>query len=151
MSRCTGHCCELFYLPFTPKQIKQVRKLKEKKERGHITFKKGKAVNANDGGLYEIKEIAEMVIPISPSKEKVTATILNQGGYHKDHYYTCKNFDKETRNCKIYSSRPHMCRNHPVQIYCKEEYIAIGTLKERAENGRCEYRNCTGCQNVELK
>lgn len=40
------------------------------------------------------------------------------------HNYTCKHFDKETRNCGIYEHRPLMCREYP--------------------NGyRCRYKGCT--------
>jgi Fe-S-cluster containining protein len=33
-------------------------------------------------------------------------------------YYSCKHFDRESRNCTIYEIRPGMCRDYPYRSTC---------------------------------
>jgi Fe-S-cluster containining protein len=139
IKRCTGHCCEIFYLPFTPKQLKAVRKLKKKKGM-NISIKGNKAINSRSG-VMDIRQVAEMAIPISPSKEKITEHIGEKYAYGK--YYTCKNFDKETKNCKIYDLRPKMCRDFPYGLHTLE----VNVLDNEIDQTRCYYKSCNGCQN----
>lgn len=132
IKRCNGHCCEIFFLPFTPKQLGSVRKLKKKKGM-NISIKGNKAINSRSG-FQDIQIVAEMVISISPSREKLESHIGESAGKNGN-WYTCRNFDKETRNCKIYDSRPRMCRDFP-----------YGILAEN-DKTKCYYKSCNGCQN----
>lgn len=38
---------------------------------------------------------------------------------HKGYHYTCKHFDKNTGNCRIYKTRPKMCSAYPYGNECK--------------------------------
>ncbi len=49
----------------------------------------------------------------------------------KHHYYTCKHFDTEGRNCTIYDDRPSMCREYPYEHRCK--YEACTWTSEKAD------------------
>ena len=42
-----------------------------------------------------------------------------------DGVYGCRNFDPETRDCRIYETRPPMCRRYPAKP-CKYEHCTKG-------------------------
>lgn len=86
---CSGSCCENFPLPFSKEILN--RKLQE-----GVQF---------NGTPNETKMIAEMVIPIQKEAFK-----HNGSRYF---WYTCKNWDRETRKCTVYEKRPVMCRTYP--------------------------------------
>lgn len=132
IKRCTGHCCEMFFLPFTPRQLKKLKKLKRKK-RMHPYLKGNHVINSRHN-YEDMDTIMNMVIPISPSREKLNSHI-GESASKNGNWYTCKNFDKETRNCKIYNTRPRMCRDFP-----------YGILSE-IDKTKCYYKSCHGCQN----
>lgn len=94
--RCTGHCCERFYLPFSPEA------LKDRAER----FPEDK----------QLQQVAGMVVyleyGINPDS-RTPPSPTRQG-----HWYTCSNFNKETRGCNIYQTRPDMCRDYPYSEPC---------------------------------
>jgi Fe-S-cluster containining protein len=92
--RCTGHCCERFYLPNTPGELENIAKCAEK---GDATVAK------------EFRKVADMVIFLRRDDHK--------GVYH----YTCKHFDVATRNCTDYEDRPRMCRSFPNDRPCPYE------------------------------
>ena len=50
-------------------------------------------IGSNRSG-FRIKQIGEVVV-------------------NETSWYTCKNFNKETRNCDDYENRPNMCKDHP--------------------------------------
>lgn len=89
--RCTGHCCEDFILPLSPSEL-------------HTRVEEHK-----DNDL-----IARMVL----YKGKYRAVDRNFPGEPEAHHYTCRHFDKATRNCAIYEQRPDMCRDHPYNKPC---------------------------------
>lgn len=62
-------------------------------------------LNAKRSDLMEGDVIADMVIPLFPNAKD---------GY----WYTCRNFDTETRLCRVYDERPQMCRTFPNRYRC---------------------------------
>jgi Fe-S-cluster containining protein len=93
VSRCTGHCCRVFSLPNSPKEVAS----KEFRE-----------------GVVDGEIISDMVIPLDYEP-------LEDDGKPYRWFYTCKHFDGE--NCTNYEGRPMMCRTYPdggkcVQLGC---------------------------------
>lgn len=89
--RCTGHCCEDFILPRSPEEL-------HTRTTGH-----------KDDNL-----IARMVLYLG----KYRAENQNYPGGSEGHHYTCRYFDKATRDCTIYEERPDMCRDAPYNRPC---------------------------------
>ncbi len=89
--RCTGHCCECFWLPWD-----------------HTTLIQ-RADRLRDG-----HQISRMVIPISsPSPEAHPFIVpLGVGGA----FYTCQHYTDG--QCTIYADRPAMCREYPYDKRC---------------------------------
>lgn len=113
--RCSGDCCQLFCI-----MGKTVEELKELINAGNYS--------AND------QQIPNMIVPLSYEEYVIKANELRKDGLEiikKDDYnnnwFRCKNYDAVEKICRIYDTRPDMCRTYP---YC------------RGEKG-CEYRNCT--------
>jgi Fe-S-cluster containining protein len=102
MSRCTGHCCKKFYLPYEPDELVEFRK-------------------RNEGGTIKLAQdnvkVCDMVIPLGPLNGKDVNGDPYKGlvnGY----YYTCKNY--KDGNCSIYETRPYVCSDYPYEGHtCK--------------------------------
>lgn len=99
--RCTGHCCRAFFLPYSYEQ------LQAKKADGSL--------RARD------EQVPDMVIPLGQYENLPVElkAIVPPGSDSNDHYYTCKNYDTATGNCKVYETRPHMCSDYPYGSSCK--------------------------------
>lgn len=128
MSRCTGHCCKRFYLPFSPTELQRAAAYSEKyRIPGTNEYKEGWEEGfKNDHGdkvfrFYEdIEEIAGMAILLEWNNLDANGdTVVKRG-----HWYRCDNLDPETNNCTIYETRPNMCRRYP-------------------DSGVCDYKACT--------
>ena len=69
--------------------------------------------------------IADMLIPLTHDEavERCETFGINpdfvrqmdEGGYT---YYTCKNWNEETRQCGVYDARPDMCATYPYGSPC---------------------------------
>lgn len=101
MNKCNGSCCERFFISSSPAELNE-------------------RASKNDPTVdIDIQQIAAMVIPIEEAKGEGVP------GY----WYTCKNWDTETRLCTIYETRPQMCRDFPYMDPCincgweNQEYI----------------------------
>ena len=121
MNRCTGHCCENFTLPYTPMELKH----------------RAKRLKVGDKYFHEDHtQVAEMVIFLGTyasgtdrrGRKKIKGTKLYYG--KSIHHYTCKHYNRETRNCMNYENRPAMCRNYP-------------------DGHKCNYRGCTLKQDIQ--
>ena len=88
--KCDGSCCERFYIGQSQEELAQL------------------AIDYPDDP--DSQEIAKMVILLGPSDHQEGKV----GGF----WYTCKNWDDQTRLCKIYESRPQMCRDYPYSSPC---------------------------------
>jgi Fe-S-cluster containining protein len=99
---CPGWCCAAFYWPT---RLSDMRRHPER--------------------YYDGSQIADMLIPLTPKEarkryEKFSGRTT--GAYtwkHRGHWFTCKNWDEETRLCKIYEDRPQMCRDYPYGKECQ--------------------------------
>ena len=104
---CTGQCCERFFLPRSPLEL---------------------------WTQYEDWLIAGMSSELDIDKIAPMVTPLEQEG--SGYWYSCKHFDTETRLCKIYESRPNMCRDYPYDSPCRycglenEDYQSREVLPE---------------------
>lgn len=96
-SRCTGHCCRCFVLPCGPAELEAEK------------------ARVKDG-----EQIAAMVIYLGQHEVgwSPEAPILDPAP-EGHHYYTCKNFDVTTNNCRAYETRPAMCRDYPYGNPCR--------------------------------
>jgi len=105
ISRCTGHCCEKFTLPYTPSEL---RKIYEGRGKGEI-----------GGATVDIdwKEAQQIILMVK--------SIMNDYTPKNPRLYTCRNFDVTTRNCKIYDHRPRMCRNFPYGKKCPNKECTL--------------------------
>lgn len=83
---CSGHCCEQFWLPYSPEKIHEMAK------------DNNIVMNENP---KEMELISEMII------------LLKEPDDGLQYMYTCKHFNKQTRLCMNYDNRPNVCRNHP--------------------------------------
>lgn len=118
-SACPGYCCAAFYWPRT------------------ITEQRRRAAETYDG-----EQIADMLVRLTPkqARERYEKFSGKQSGLHyswkhRGHYFTCKNWDEDTRLCKIYEDRPAMCRDFPYGTECPHGCGFCGGLasEERAK------------------
>lgn len=146
--RCTGHCCETFFLRFSSDKIEKIKKV-ELNGFDHIEEIYDHETNeysykGSKSGFIatELLQVANMVIPKDMTLEEIDALytfneivsnqdLLNTVKKLEGRFYTCKNFNKETKDCNIYESRPKMCSSFP---------------NECLPEGKCNYRKCTACK-----
>lgn len=114
MSRCTGHCCESFWLPLSPMELKHQRK---RALLGKCRWNK-----------EDLMKISEMVIFQRPHETS---------GYR----YTCKYWDPNTGNCNNYQNRPTMCKDYPYGNPCKIKGCTMVVPKELKEDNICESKD----------
>lgn len=98
MSRCTGHCCKRFYLPYDKAGLDLAA------ERDLKAFP--------EGPPNQIDVIATMVIPFEGPD------ILRDDSDARAFFYTCKHHDEATGNCMNYENRPTMCSSYPYEREC---------------------------------
>lgn len=116
--RCTGHCCEAFIIG-SPEQVKR-----------RYDAAMSVPVNMRRRDDHETIQIYEMVEylgqftfnpvhPVTDITDYYERT--GQSQFKKNdprfrdmgHFHRCKNFDKVSRNCTIYETRPAMCSGYP--------------------------------------
>ena len=110
--RCTGHCCEGFFLPFSPANLAAAFY-----RWAHSTA----AVKvAPDGPIYDdIWLIAPMVRLVRFGTPPLRMKPGHDGkGSTQAHYYRCVHHNRKTGNCEIYAMRPRMCREYPYGREC---------------------------------
>lgn len=109
---CDGRCCERFFFPLTPEDLATKAGCIE---RGEETYK---------DGAEEFLTIANMLIYLEPD-DKPNEETGDLGAW-----YTCKNWDTETRRCMIYETRPMMCRGYPYGKECTSCGSTCGTTED---------------------
>lgn len=104
--RCTGHCCELFTLPYDPSDVKRM---------AFDAWRRGFGTSAYGTRVRGALVLSDMLIPRGfgnlPQHTPAQATWL----------YTCRHYDKEAGLCGIYERRPSMCRCYPYGRTCEFE------------------------------
>lgn len=104
MSRCTGHCCRGFDLPFDLDTLDQLRLAYE--AHPDLEPNEDKPDTWPDGLVYpeDGRQIVTMVIPLE----------LGPRGQ----LFTCRNLDAAGIDCTAYDTRPAMCREFPYGRAC---------------------------------
>lgn len=82
--RCTGHCCREFTLPFSDQEIED-----------YAAGRNLPPDESSDSGF-----MARNAVFVGKSR---------YGGK----YFTCKQYDAETGDCRAYESRPRVCKQYP--------------------------------------
>lgn len=122
MDRCTGHCCRRFSLPFSPEEWKASYEQELRIQSGEL--KENPDPNGPPWPLprpVDVMIVAQMIIPLgahnwSPQTGKPYAD--DGQGDRLGHHYTCKHLDDATGNCRIYETRPEVCRKYPYGRPC---------------------------------
>lgn len=100
MSRCDGRCCKKFAIRQSPEQVAW----------NAIAASQGKMAEWSDGSKTrpepDAEQMNQMLVPLDEKTEP---------GYW---LYTCKNWGKKSGLCKIYETRPEMCRGYGVSYPC---------------------------------
>lgn len=128
--KCSGHCCKVFYLPYSFDEMNHFKRLsslgKTKEEKVKDLFK-----------------IANLIIPVRAESCKTYAienSLIYSSSRKSSHmynvmyYYTCKNYDAIKHKCLDYENRPSMCSKYPYmrQCYyrdCTLKYIHVPTIE----------------------
>lgn len=102
--RCTGHCCKRFRVAdYTSLQVAYW------KEHGH-----------------------EYDSPIKPDTQQVIDMIIDLGVPPTEDddraVFNCSNLDAATGDCKIYETRPKMCRSYPNGKPCRFEGCTLDRM-----------------------
>jgi Fe-S-cluster containining protein len=96
-SRCTGHCCQRFHLPYTPEELADAHH---------------RAIVNEEPETSDLRMIGLMVRYVGPdigldcNGDQRPPALFPQGAW-----YTCSHF--VDGNCSIYETRPRMCREYP--------------------------------------
>ncbi len=110
VGRCSGHCCQAFTLPLTPEYVDELKSAAEGAERGEPWPSHLRRYTDDD-----IAIVARMVRPLG------RFPILTPAGHRFRsplEWYACEHHDSESGDCKIYETRPRMCRDHPYGNTC---------------------------------
>lgn len=112
--RCTGHCCEMFTLPFGPDELTA-------------------RCASEDRKLVDGEIIRDMVVYLGPTdKHPGDGTPLGRTVY----LYTCRHFDRERHDCRIYETRPRMCREYPYGKRCLYPACTWAAAREGRVDGQ---------------
>lgn len=104
-TRCSGHCCKRFPLPFGPVELWTE----------YLEVRASDKVVRHDP--VEIVKVAEMVVYLGATYAPPGAIFHN--GTTIKHYYTCRYHDAATGDCKNYENRPNMCSDYPYGQPCE--------------------------------
>ena len=112
-TRCSGHCCRAFYLPFSHEELRaNWRAWRDG------TFARGETDVFGRGVLQDIDLIYPMVRPLGhPRHSPAPLKNTKADGSAPGHYYTCVHL-RADGDCGIYADRPAMCRDYPYGIEC---------------------------------
>lgn len=97
-SRCTGHCCKRFYLPYTSK----------------LEF----ADVVSHGRVQDGPFILDMLIKLPEQTTDIRGKRLRKDDPQRHEYWTCRHYDTKTGDCRVYDQRPAMCRDYPYGKPC---------------------------------
>jgi Fe-S-cluster containining protein len=100
VTRCAGHCCRVFSLPYGPEEMK-----------------------TRAPGFVDGEQIAAMVKHLGHG---LAASFPGAPPHTVPaHYYTCTNHDPETGDCRAYETRPGMCSDFPYGKPCPYPDCAV--------------------------
>lgn len=131
--RCTGHCCQKFFLPHSPAELRAaymhwVKSRDPKYE--HPLMLGEHSYGGRVALIIDIHLIYPMVRFITRA-DKPPYRVAKKHDFTKGaHYYTCVHWDKKSRFCSIYEIRPQMCSEYPYHGACN---YAACTWEERKQ------------------
>lgn len=135
MSRCTGQCCRMFTLKYSPEDLERLASYERLAWVVHLEglvdgteeyawpFDIGTVAIPED-----VEQVADMVIPRGMLKAGATHPLSGQAILADVWAYDCKNLGADG-DCTIYEDRPRMCRKYP----------------RSRQFGICEYVGAGGC------
>ncbi len=133
MSRCTGHCCQSFTLPWCdgPRDLERKKAdLAEKMKKPLEGFETGEddkdaayiydmLIHLGKGEEFVLKTI-ERELPRNrkwlselSAEDRAAAEERMSKANENQSWWTCRHYDKESGNCSDYENRPSMCRKYP--------------------------------------
>lgn len=105
MGKCTmcGKCCEAITLNASKHEVRKARKSQTGANRDtcELIIKSWKRISQ------------KQAYRINPYMKIVDARLKVKDWKHAPFYYSCQNYDKETRMCKIHDHRPPICSGYP--------------------------------------
>jgi Fe-S-cluster containining protein len=118
--KCGGQCCKRFYLPHAPDVFRSdyLRWLTNQNNTVLIKNDHCDNIEAFKYALRfnDIHIIYPMLIYLgSFDFDPADGRKLNE----KVHHYTCAHHDGKTGLCRIYDTRPAMCRDYPYGVACR--------------------------------
>lgn len=105
-NRCTGKCCESFYLPMEWSEWEQI-----------VTS----GIVPDEFNYADAHMILAMVRP-------------DQSRPSEGNRYTCVHFSGTS--CLIYSTRPNMCKEYPYDIPCEHGLMCASKISRAGQVGR---------------
>jgi Fe-S-cluster containining protein len=110
---CDGRCCSVFFFPRTPREIAE-------------KIEQDGAFNGNDGRMVQ-----DMLVPLTTEEANARAERFGVPAkmISKDHMFTCRHWDEDTRLCTVYEHRPDLCRDFPYGKACPNDCGAEGGQK----------------------
>jgi len=88
-----GLCCRAFTLPYSPTRLKRLAAL--------------------FSGDRELQFMISSLIPLGRHRRNPVFPLIRNAGGARTHFYTCRNFDKQSGDCTVYKTRPGMCKRYP--------------------------------------
>lgn len=134
--RCTGHCCQMFTIPYSPEKMWASY---------HRWMKSGEHVSMNDGDTTPVAQDIFLIAPMLRyegfhTKQTIPVVNPSDGTLMGDedipggaHYYSCKHFDTKANLCTIYEHRPAMCRDYPNGKPCNYKHCTWTSHKAKKE------------------
>ena len=127
--RCTGHCCKLFFLPYSPDELRfsYAQWLQRSKEGQQPLYMggvhaPGSLVESGPGVIWDIHLVYPMVRYLGKMVPPEGTFAFDYG---EGHFYTCVHYkaspDGEGGDCGIYDFRPAMCRDYPYGGKCRDK------------------------------
>lgn len=120
--RCTGACCEAFYLPYSPREVwnfYHIWKVSQGDTKHQTLLEMNSGLTTTPRMITEIYIIAPMLTYLGFIPRPFDVVDGRSAEDETAHYYTCKHFDTEARKCTIYEHRPLMCRDYPYKSGCR--------------------------------
>lgn len=96
VEKCTGRCCESFFLPFTQESLEE-------------------AYESTVNGVAD-KTFPDLMIWKPYLVHLEAANVVDTGAAGA--FWMCTAFDPLTRKCTIYEARPSACREYPYMKRC---------------------------------
>lgn len=131
--RCTGHCCQRFFLPYSPTELTDIaRKVVAREVFTRAWMAALPPLDLNDRSTWETPPVPipdELQGPNIEDIVQIAGMVEFLGMEDGGHYYRCTNL-REDGNCGVYSQRPRMCRAYPYGKACGFEACTWSAARE---------------------